>query len=80
MDIRPRDFCLKQVLKMCYYLQKVQKQEVLSMKCDFYRDTNNKIWLFYANDILTRERICNEAEKLEAQALEKQKQQKFELA
>jgi len=80
MDIRPRDFCLKQVLKICYYLQKVQKQEVLSMKCDFYRDTNNKIWLFYANDILTRERICNEAEKLEAQALEKQKQQKFELA
>lgn len=80
MDIRPKDFCLKQVLKMCYYLQKVQKQEVLSMKCDFYRDTNNKIWLFYANDILTRERICNEAEKLEAQALEKQKQQKFELA
>jgi hypothetical protein len=65
---------------MCYYLQKVQKQEVLSMKCDFYRDTNNKIWLFYANDILTRERICNEAEKLEAQALEKQKHQKFELA
>lgn len=26
---RPRDFCLRQVLKMCYYLQKLHQKEIL---------------------------------------------------
>lgn len=77
MEIRPRDFCLKQVLKMCFYLQKIHNQEILSMKCDFYRDSNNKIWLFYAQDILSRNRIRSDAEKLEEEAREKEKQERL---
>ena len=57
---------------MCYFVQKVQDQEILSMKCDFYKDQNNKIWLFYAYDILSRPRIKSDAEKLENDAMEKQ--------
>ena len=48
------------------------------MKCDFYRDLNNKIWLFYAYDILSRNRIKSDAEKLENDAIQKQKTQMME--
>ena len=77
MEVRPRDFCLKQVLKLCYYIQKIHSNEILSMKCDFYRDANNKIWLFHASDILSRNRIRSNAERLEEEVLEKEKQERL---
>ena len=77
MEVRPRDFCLKQVLKLCYYIQKIYSHEILSMKCDFYRDANNKIWLFHASDILSRNRIRSNAERLEEEVLEKEKQERL---
>lgn len=42
------------------------------MKCDFYQDSNNKIWLYHASDILSRHRILNEVERLEEETMAKQ--------
>jgi len=47
------------------------------MKCDFYRDANNKIWLFHASDILSRNRIRSNAERLEEDVLKKEKQERL---
>ena len=41
---------------MCHYVSTVRKFEILSIKCDFYMDSNYKIWFFYAKDILYRPR------------------------
>ena len=35
---RVMDFCRKQILKMCYYLQRVRSIEVLQMKAEFLQD------------------------------------------
>jgi hypothetical protein len=48
------------------------------MSCDFYRDVNNRIWLYYASDVLARQRIRNDAERLEEEALTRQAQDKAE--
>lgn len=48
------------------------------MKCDFYRDGNNKIWLYYASDILSRVRILNNVERLEEETLAKQRKMQME--
>ena len=50
----PEDYCLRQVLKMCEYMQQIRKMEILRLKADFYVDANDKIWFFYATDILVR--------------------------
>jgi len=47
------------------------------MKCDFYRDANNKIWLFHASEILSRNRIRSNAERLEEEVLKKEKQERL---
>jgi hypothetical protein len=47
------------------------------MKCDFYRDANNKIWLFYANEILCRNRIRSNAERLEEEAVERENKERL---
>ena len=52
--VRPRDYCLRQILKMCYYVQKLHSIEILQMDCDFFQDANGHIWLFYVSDILQR--------------------------
>ena len=49
-----KDYCQKQCLKMCYYLQKVRQIEVLQMKLEFLKDENNNIWLSYVKDIQIR--------------------------
>ena len=51
---RPKDFCLRQVLKMCYYIQKLHDIEILQINCDFYQDDNGEIWLFHVEDVLIR--------------------------
>ena len=51
---RPKDFCLRQVLKMCFYMQKLYNKEILQMNCDFFQDDNGEIWFMYATDILIR--------------------------
>lgn len=47
-------FAYKQTLKICYYLQKVRKIEVLQMRVEFLRDQNNCVWFSYAHDIHIR--------------------------
>ena len=39
---------------MCHYLSRVRNVEILQMQADFYVDANDKIWFFYAKDILWR--------------------------
>ena len=41
-------------LKMCDYLQKTKKIEILQMKAEFLRDVNNTVWFVYAKDIHIR--------------------------
>ena len=48
-------YCLKQVYKMCYYVQKLYHQEILRMKAIFVKDENESIWFHYATDIWARE-------------------------
>ena len=50
-----RAYCRKQCLKICYYVQKVYCFDILRMKCEFLRDDNGKIWLFFVKDIWARE-------------------------
>lgn len=50
----PEDYCLRQILKMCRYLQIVRAVEILRMNCDFYVDANDQIWFFFARDIVYR--------------------------
>jgi len=49
-----QDYCMKQCLKICYYLQKVRQIEVLQMKAEFLKDENNNIWLSYIKEIHIR--------------------------
>lgn len=37
-------YCYKQCLKMCYYIQKMHKVEILKMKCEFAKDDHGTIW------------------------------------
>ena len=39
---KTRDYCYKQCLKMCYYLQVVRSKEILQMKAEFHQDENKK--------------------------------------
>lgn len=48
-------FCLKQCFKMCYYVQKMHKVEILKMRCEFAKDDNGSIWFLYANQIYRRD-------------------------
>ena len=50
----PEDYCLRQILKMCHYISQVRQIEILQMKADFYVDSNDQIWFFYAREIVWR--------------------------
>lgn len=52
---RVMDFCRKQILKMCYYLQRVRSIEVLQMKAEFLQDESQSVWFTFAKDIQYRE-------------------------
>jgi len=47
-------FCLKQIYKMCFYVQKVHYYEILQIRCEFMEDENGTIWFFYADQIFAR--------------------------
>lgn len=47
-------YCLKQVYRMCFYIQKLYDVEILRMRADFAKDHNGTIWFKYCNDISTR--------------------------
>lgn len=49
------DYCMKQCLKMCYYIQKMHNIEVVKMRCHFAKDDNGSIWFIFATNIFTRE-------------------------
>ena len=34
--VRPKDYCLRLILKMCFYLQRIHDIEVLQMNADFF--------------------------------------------
>lgn len=50
----PLDYCQRQCLKMCYYVQKIYHFEILHMDCDFYQDDNGKIWFFFVKNLVVR--------------------------
>ena len=52
---RVQDFCRKQILKMCYYMQRVRSIEVLQMKAEFLVDESGSVWFSFAKDIHYRE-------------------------
>jgi len=43
-------------MKFCHHISIVRKFEILQLKADFYVDSNEKIWFFYARDIIWRHR------------------------
>lgn len=44
-------YAYMQVLKICYYMQKVRNREVLQMTAEFVRDNEDNIWFVHANQI-----------------------------
>jgi len=50
-------FCLKQCLKMAYYISTIHGHEVLMMQAEFFKDENGFIWFYYAHNIYTRKII-----------------------
>lgn len=62
-EFRPKDYCLRMVLKMCFYLQKIHEIEVLQMNADFFQDDNGEIWFFYATDVLIKPQLKSMLEK-----------------
>jgi len=49
------NYCMKQCLKMCYYIQKMHNIEVIKMRCHFAKDDNGSIWFVFATNIFTRD-------------------------
>ncbi len=62
-----------QCLKICYYLQKVRRIELLKMTAEFVRDDHDNIWFVYANKINYRRMVKGLSEGLISEA-EKEKQ------
>lgn len=50
-------YCMKQCLKMCYYIQKMHNIEILKMRCEFAKDDHGTIWFLYANQIFRRDAL-----------------------
>jgi len=48
-------YCLKQCIKMCYFVQKMHNYEILKMRCDFIKDDNGTLWFSYASQIYARQ-------------------------
>jgi hypothetical protein len=48
---RYKDYCVKQCLKMCYYIKQTKKLEILKMHAEFQRDDCNNVWFTYANKV-----------------------------
>ena len=42
-------YCIKQCVKMCFYIQKIHNIDILKMRCEFAKDDNGTIWFTYAN-------------------------------
>lgn len=55
--LRPKDYCLRLVLKICYYMQRIHEMEILQMNADFFQDDNGEVWFAYANDILYKPQV-----------------------
>ena len=47
-------YWMKQWHKIAYYVSRIHKYEILKMDCNFMKDDDGKIWLFYASNILVR--------------------------
>lgn len=62
MERSPKDYCLRQILKMGHYLSMVRQVELLSIEANFYKDSNGKIWFCHASNILTRPKNKNTSE------------------
>ena len=50
-------YCLKQVYKMCYYIQRLYHVDILRIKCQFQKDETNTIWFTWAKDICVRDNL-----------------------
>lgn len=47
-------FMCKQCLKICDYLQRVRRLEILRMRAEFLLDDNQSIWLSFVGEIHIR--------------------------
>ena len=50
----PKQYCRKQVVKMCFYVSKLYGYEIMRMKCSFLVDDEGIIWFHNVDKILTR--------------------------
>jgi hypothetical protein len=55
------EFCLKQCLKMGYYVSTIHGFEILRMSAEFFKDENGFIWFFYAHNIQGRKILNKKA-------------------
>jgi len=76
--LRPKDYCLRMVLKMCFYLQKIHEIEILQMNADFFQDDNGEIWFFYASDVLTKPQIKSQLEQKQEEQIKEAYKLKLE--
>ena len=61
---RPRDYCLRQVMKICFYVQTIYHMEIIKLNADFYQDDNEQIWFVCADDILVRPMFKSKKDRL----------------
>lgn len=46
--------CLYQIYKICFFVSKIHKYEILKMKAQFMKDDNGKIWFYHAKNLIVR--------------------------
>ncbi|CAI2362192.1 unnamed protein product [Moneuplotes crassus] len=54
MKHNPKEYCRKQVIKMCYYISKLYNYEILRMQCTFLADDDGLIWFSKVENCFVR--------------------------
>ena len=52
-------YCQRIANKLAFYVQKVHDHDILRMDLDFFKDENDDIWLFHANNIIVKNNEFN---------------------
>lgn len=51
-DLKEEEFCHKQLLIVCDYVQKVHGYQILQMQAEFTVDDDGQVWFLFANNIM----------------------------
>ena len=52
-ELSEEEYCHKQLLVICDYVQKVHNFQILRMNAEFTVDEDGQIWLLFADEIVT---------------------------